>query len=298
MRVTYYAHTRAARSPIGVEVSWPKLAGNLGRFRLIDGDKQRRLERCPLWSPVQLDEPRRVAANVAHVSALVLDYDDEAALPLGEALGKWQGLARAGYTTWSHTEEAPRCRVVLPLARPVPGAWWSLLYRDVLQEQGKGADRACSDPSRAYYLPAQGAGGPHQAEQLPGELLDLYEHAQSLSDAQAREWAWKEEQRRRRAEQARTKARQRHDEESAANRTARALCRSDTDTRRRGADLAGGVVMVSGSEELARKCPCPQCGRASVWWPLVPRGAGFVQCNHRESCGYAASLYDYLQAVT
>lgn len=296
--MTFYPHTRAARSPIGVAVPWGKLSADLCRFRLIAGDKQRRLERCPLWSPVQLSEPRRIASNVAHVSALVLDYDDEAALPLGEALEKWQGFERAAYTTWSHSEQAPRCRVVLPLARPVPGVWWSLLYRDVLQEQGKGADRACSDPSRAYYLPAQGAGGPHQAQQVSGELLDLYDHAQALNDAQAREWAWQEEQRRRRAQQARAKARSRHTEDSTADRTARDLCRSDPETRRSAADMVGAVIVTSGAEELARKAPCPQCGRADVWWPLVPRGAGYVQCNHKTTCGYAASLYDYLDATT
>jgi hypothetical protein len=298
MFVTYYPHTFAARSPQGIDVPWQALAGDLARFRLVAGDKQRRLDRCPLWSPVRLSEPRRVARNVVDVTALVLDYDDDAALPLPEAMGKWNGLARAGYTTWSHTEEAPRCRVVLPLAKPVPGVWWSLLYRDILQAQGKGADRACSDPSRAYYVPAEGAGGPHSALQASGELLDLYEHAESLNDAQGRKRARQEEERRQRAEAARAKAQQSHTDYSTAERTARKLYRSDPDARRRAADLVGAVVVTSGAEELARKAPCPDCRRDDVWWPLVPRGAGWVQCNHRDSCGYAASLFDYLEAMT
>lgn len=297
MRVTYYPHTRASRSPVSLEVGWAALAGDLARFRLVHGDKERRLRACPLWSPVELSEPRRIARNVVQVSALVLDYDDDAALPLRDALERWSGFARAGYTTWSHTEANPRCRVVLPLARPIPGVWWGLVYRDVLASQGKGADRACSDPSRAYYLPAQGAGGPHEAVEMDGERLDLYDHAESLNDAEARERAFHEERRQRRAAAARRKARSQAHEQKTAELTARQLIRTEPTARRQAAELVGAALVMSGAEELARHARCPRCGRDAVWWPILPRGAGWAKCNHRESCGYAADLFEYLKEV-
>ena len=112
-----------------------------------------------------------------------------------------------------------------------------------------------------------------------------------MKEAEGRERAGQEEERRQRAEAARAKAQQSHTDYSTAERTARNLYRSDPDARKRAADLVGAVVVTSGAEELARKAPCPDCRRDDVWWPLLPRGAGWGQCNH-------PSLFDYLEAMT
>ena len=166
--VAYYRSTFEARDPKRLSLSWAALVEDLGRFRPWHGSKESRLRVAPLWSPVKLKEPRRLSSAVVEVSCLVLDYDDEAALTIPQALARWDGFERCAYTTWSHTDEAPRCRVVLPLQRPVPGHLWADLYRSILADQGRGADPQCCDPSRAYYLPAVGAGGPHSADRRAG----------------------------------------------------------------------------------------------------------------------------------
>ena len=131
--------------------------------------------RCPLWSPARLRPgATRGDAAVLDVHALVLDFDAEG-VALGEAAARWPGYTRAGHTSWSHTDEAPRCRLVLPLLEPVPGRLWKATYARVLElPEAAGADRAVLDPSRAYFLPAVGAGGRFQAtDYTGGAWLDL-----------------------------------------------------------------------------------------------------------------------------
>ena len=287
MIVTFYAHTRDARRPLTRALSWPALATTLRRFRPVSGDKRHRLRAAPLWSPVELREPRRASSCVATVCALVLDYDDAAALTLSEALARWEGLERVGYTTWSHRSDAPRCRVVLPLTRPIAGDQWADLYRAILTDQGQGADPQCCDPSRAYYLPAIGAGGPHESAHVAGDWLDLTDRAEQVQADRARRAQQQADSRRRQAERARRQIRER----GAQERTLRQVLATDGDARRRVADLAGmTIAQASTGGEIARRGLCPACGRADVWFALAK---GFARCNHRQSCGWTGSVYDY-----
>lgn len=59
--------------------------------------------------------------------------------------------------------------------------------------------------------------------------------------------------------------------------------KSDPGTRQRAAESLGGhVAGVS-----AKGVPCPQCGRPSVWWPLVPDAPSqTARCSHLNSCGW------------
>jgi len=287
MMVTFYGHTR---EPLGVgrSVSWSQMVGALSRFRAIRGSKADRLGSCPLWSPVRLSAPRRASLNVVEVSALVLDYDDGVALP--EALGRWDGYTRAGYTTWSHQTHAPRCRVVLPLARAVPGAWWSALYRSLLDGPAVEADPQCLDPARAYYLPAEGMGGPHSATDIAGAMLDLWGDAEGLHVHGQRMAEERERHQRRRRED----MRRRQCSTSERDRTAGALLATDAEARRRVAVDCGGQLLAStGGAEIARALRCPSCGRLSVWW-AIPRG--WARCNHANSCGWSGSVYDYARS--
>lgn len=291
MRVTFYPRTLAAGDPVGRDVPWPDLAANLQRFRPLRGDKDFRLHHAPLWSPVELKVPHRAAPNVAIVTALVLDYDDDAALTLDDALDRWQGYERVGYTTWSHGPDAPRCRVVLPLDRAIPARWWSGLYRSMLEGQGQDADPKCTDPCRAYYLPCIGHGGPHEARRERGEWLDLYDEAQALAEAEAREKAERQAERERRAAQMRAELAQAADAAPAMRR----LLAIDPDARRRLADRVGADICTDGTgSEVARRATCPACGRPDVWWVLA---RGWARCNHVNSCGWQGTLYDYARVM-
>lgn len=282
MHTAWYRTTRGRR-PIRLDLSWARLASTLQEFRDVTGDKRARLRSAPLWSPVEL-RGTRCAGNVRSVSCLVLDHDRGGTV--ADALAPWDGYARVAHTTWNHSDDAPRCRVVVPLARPVPGAWWSLYYRRALARLEMPADPACSDPSRMYYLPCVGAGGPHHAVSVSGALLDAHDDAAQLFEA--------EQARRTRAAHRRAQA-ARELPTSARDRTSGvrlAIERLDTCAglrldvgRRYGARF-------SAAGDRARRATCPGCGRASVWW-YIDRG-GPAMCDHRSSCGYARRLYWYV----
>jgi hypothetical protein len=108
--------------------------------------------RAPSWSPVFLDGDRRRNGAVRWVSCAVLDVDDGA--PLREVSARFDGLVRICHTSWSHSEEKPKGRVVLPLAAPVPAEWWPRAWAEVQRRAGFVVDVACKDPSRLYFLPA------------------------------------------------------------------------------------------------------------------------------------------------
>ncbi len=111
----------------------------------------------------QFNTMHRAGKNVAAVSALGFDVDgkDQAPLPplvAHEELSRL-GWAHVVYTTWSHSAESPRYRIILALD--------ALLHPDMLRDaqsyvadQLPGAiaqaiDRAClGDRARLFYAPA------------------------------------------------------------------------------------------------------------------------------------------------
>ena len=70
----------------------------------------------------------RTSANVLAVTGLALDIERKATdLSIGDYLARWElvrkhvlpNFLHCVYTTWSHTQEDPRYRVLLPLAEPI-----------------------------------------------------------------------------------------------------------------------------------------------------------------------------------
>src|SRR5579859_5845750 len=151
----------------GVEqrtVSLDELRHLLSRFEVL-ADKRR--GRC--WSPTRYADGATTRANagVAEVSALVFDLDRVPPDP--ERLA---GVYWLGHTTWSHTPTAPRWRVVVPLAEPVPVASWGDVWRRARAALCPEADPSCKDPSRAYWLPSHSGGVTAKATCHDGPLLD------------------------------------------------------------------------------------------------------------------------------
>ena len=67
------------------------------------------------------------------------------------------GLEAYAHTTYSHTETAPRARVVFPLTTPVSAEQWREVWSAGSRwasSWGAVVDKACKDPSRLYYLPS------------------------------------------------------------------------------------------------------------------------------------------------
>ena len=106
-------------------------------------------------------------ANVLAMTALVLDIDKEADLDRTRAaLAGWEAVI---YTTKRSTPTAPRLRVILPLAAPVPARDWPGTYRQFAQALGLPGLDACAEKlSQPFFAPP---GGGH-FEHLSGDWLD------------------------------------------------------------------------------------------------------------------------------
>lgn len=106
-----------------------------------------------LWAPALYPpNSRRGSDNVIHVSCLVLDYDK--GLPATEALPFWEPWFHVAHSTWSHTPEKPKFRVILPLASPVRAEDWRDVWHWAEQIAGKWVDPAMKSRGSNFALPA------------------------------------------------------------------------------------------------------------------------------------------------
>ncbi len=132
-----------------VRTTWPKLIERLSVPRV---SPQKEIAGLSLAT---FRDDHRSLANTEQVYAIGLDFDagdDWAALTAA-----FSGSASFLHTTWSSTPERPRARAFVRLSRPVTGDEYRVLYRyvaELLEVEGFTVDRAASDPSRFWYLPA------------------------------------------------------------------------------------------------------------------------------------------------
>jgi len=268
------------REPLAIEPAWGDLVQLLGYFyRMPSGDKMR--ARC--WSPARFSGTR-AAANVEQVSALVFDFDDGTRIESVRA--QLEGLPHLGHTSWSHTEEHHKFRVVIPLHKPVPGKLWRQVYRWALGtwERLKGPeigspDRQCSDPSRLYLVPVYREGQPRRAWnhsppawdwsagllEIPVEVLSVAPPPPARAPRPPRKVGQGE-----------------------LEREARKRAREDRGTRAALADGMGATLRAG----IARGMACPQCKRRSAWYGLDAGKSTSARCNHANSCGWYGSVYD------
>jgi len=113
---------------------------------------------APAWSPVTMKPgaKRRAKSNVESISMLVFDCDAGDPLEVLEALG--DDYIRIGHTSWSHSAETPKARLVFPFrpAWPCPAAEWSAVWGAGARwaaQHGVTIDPAVKDPSRLYFGP-------------------------------------------------------------------------------------------------------------------------------------------------
>lgn len=152
--------------PVGTpwSLSWPELTGWLAQRREYLGDKEH-----PGWSPAEFTPCRRGRDNVRRVFALCLDYDQGETIDgVRERLEEFCGLL---HTTRKHTPDAPRFRVVLPLARPVSPFEYQALWVRFAAFAGN-VDQAPKDPSRFWFVPGCAPDAEFVAEELTGAILD------------------------------------------------------------------------------------------------------------------------------
>lgn len=117
----------------------------------------------------------RGKGNVIDRCAVVLDCDDadaEGVKALCEAV-RGLGVLSVVHSTYSSTPDAPRVRVVLPLASPVvPGDYVSLCRALMAHLSMVTWDESCAQAERAMYAPALPVGGEYWAVRTDGPLMD------------------------------------------------------------------------------------------------------------------------------
>lgn len=169
--VSFFADLFAPR-PLQRELAWAAFVHRLTTFPVREDVVDKR--RLPCWSPATFrpDAPA-IAASVGEIGLLVLDVDG--GIGVDEALERCAPFAAVAHTTWRHADHAPRLRLVLPLAAPVPRERWMRTWRRAVDDLDLPVDRSCSNANRRYLLPARPSeGAPHAfAVRDEGIALDL-----------------------------------------------------------------------------------------------------------------------------
>jgi P4 family phage/plasmid primase-like protien len=150
-------------TPEMAELTLPEMVKRLTKFGVY-------AERtaAPLWSPARFrDGGERCALDVVSISTLVLDLDHVESLAAPVRLFEELPYSAILHTTFRSTPEAPRCRIVLPLTRPVIASEWPFFHETALNwfsgKLGTPFD-PCKDPPRFYFLPSHAAGADHHAQ--------------------------------------------------------------------------------------------------------------------------------------
>ena len=165
MTVTLYSNLYETTPLETRTIGWPEFLNifcELG-WRKAYRKTQTKKKDLPLWSPVKLIEGRtRHTTSIEYVSALVLDYDGNAdASDIESVWGDW---CLANHTTWNHTADVPRFRVILPMLRDVDRREYDRIIRWAMSRSDKlglKTDPSCKDASRAWYFPAKNPDNPN-----------------------------------------------------------------------------------------------------------------------------------------
>jgi hypothetical protein len=166
--ITYFGslfdtHGRCVRAP-----SWRHIFDRFARPRICA-----RKEQVAGWSPALLEDDSRAAGKrVLSLGALVVEYDHGVSVDEADAI--WSDFSGCIYTTHSHTREAPRCRVVLPLSRRISADEHGRLW-PWAESKGGPIDPKARDAKRFWYLPSRKPDGVFETRELRGPVLDVDE---------------------------------------------------------------------------------------------------------------------------
>lgn len=150
------------------ELAWPDYVDLLLKVQESD-DKASRGWSCPAkFSPAYRD-----SENFQFRYALTFDYDRITDADLERIRDAYVAVEHLAYTTWSHTEAAPRWRYVFPLTRPVTYDEFQAISRKVAARAGIGlAARESHVPAQIMYLPTVRPGTRLSVTQNPGAWLE------------------------------------------------------------------------------------------------------------------------------
>lgn len=212
----------------------------------------------PMWSPC-IYRGGRKKEHALYVSHLVYDVDDGTPLEALYSFGAYRYIA---HTSWSHTPELPKWRLILPLKKRIPAQEWryawqtgSQLWKDLV---GTDVDPTCKNANRFYFV----LGAPKERRLMAqsaineeGELLSLEYKIPPKKEIIT------------------------YNYEERSRQDRYTLSRADRISL---AQSLGGEI----TPDRAVKIPCPKCGRSSLWFWLDPTTMKTARCNHQNSCGF------------
>jgi hypothetical protein len=142
------SHTHPAKTSV---VSWKDLIGDLATVKAgrKEGDG---------WVAAQIPDGARTNDRVISTSLLVFDIDNKGSTVTQAELERAiraKGYRAILHSTYNHTPDNPRFRLILDISEPIQPADHKSLLLYVAQNLGVSdfIDTACSDLSRYFYLP-------------------------------------------------------------------------------------------------------------------------------------------------
>jgi hypothetical protein len=125
------------------------------------------------WSPGLYRDNVRRKSHLISIGALVVDVDEAGdVLRSAEILSRYRSIL---HETFSSTDDAPRCRIVLALAEAVDAAIYERAHAVVrahLRRAGLVADDGAKDASRLSYSPVRRPGARYRFATTEGAPLD------------------------------------------------------------------------------------------------------------------------------
>lgn len=93
----------------------------------------------------------RANCNVLAVTMVVMDFDEGT---IDEVMEKLKDLNYLIYTTFSHSKEQDKFRLVVPLKSPIPTDRYLDVWTQLYERTGMKADKSCKDPARLNFMPS------------------------------------------------------------------------------------------------------------------------------------------------
>tara|TARA_S200002703_G_C3801324_1_gene247684 strand:+ start:4395 stop:5237 length:843 start_codon:yes stop_codon:yes gene_type:complete len=232
----------------------------------------------PLWSPTSF-AGNRSGAHAIEISCLVFDLDDGTDYAFHTAFSQYHYIA---HTSFSHTEEINKWRIVLPLEIPIPAADWKRAAKagkelwDNLAGQGEPDSSALNDCARMYYryaIPDRSDADLQGTKAHKGEGLLRLEYSHIPKEEPKKRY-------------------KRWESKRAGSKSGMEALFHNPEYRRALAQQIGASI----EGNVARNITCPACNKREVYYSIDPdlmHAVRYPHCNRANKCGW----WGFLEAL-
>lgn len=133
--------------PIPISNTWLEFCD------LFKTHRKRNTKNGNCWSPCRyVTGTTRGNQNVAEICMAVIDIDN--GVPLESLIEKINGYTYLIHSSYSHTQEKPKYRAILPLVKPIENTEWPETWLRINAWLGSINDPSTKDSSRLYFMPS------------------------------------------------------------------------------------------------------------------------------------------------